>query len=1200
MSLSLLRERDRKDPEGTLHTNFRISADGEWLGLVAPDGTTVVSEYGSREGEGSFFPPQTEGVTFGLGTLSDPKQATFLEFGSNCRWLVPEETTDADWHAREFDDASWTAAKTAIGYESNAELAALIGEDGNVRDAMRAVNATIYIRIPFEIVEPAAIKSMALQMQFDDGFAAYLNGELVASENAPDELVWNSQATSSRSGEFETAVESLPIDFQGKLVQGTNILAIQGMNSSAGGSDLMMRPQLTGTIVDLDLPVETGYLQAATPGAPNSALRYTGFAEKVTFDTDRGFFTESFKVTLSTGTPDSVIRYSTDGSNPAMEGTVYSEPVEITKTTVLSAVTTRPGFRPSDVVSHTYVFLDDTILQPKEPEGFPTRWGSRRTDYEMDPDVVGKAYTPEEVKESLLAFPSIAISTDNDNLFDRKIGIYANSQARGDQWERPVSVEFFGFDHGEHLQTTAGLRMQGNASRNPNRIKHNMRIVFRQEYGPAKINFRVFEGTEVETFNSINLRSNNGDSWINPGVRTRGLYIRDQWHREVQRLMHQPNQPQGYAHLYINGLYWGFYHIFERFEAPMLAEHFGGEPEDWDALQDTPTFQPIVIDGDDDAYREAHKLSRSSTDPDTYQELLSYIDVDNLIDYLLMNFYSGNQDWDHKNMRYGRRRTPVEGAIGNGFLFFAWDSERHGLNGLSSQTVSVDVTTKNTSLGPTFLNRNMIKVDEYKLRFADRVHKHLMHGGELTPEGVSRSWNWFGDIVYPGLIAESARWGDVHTSRPEVREGNWQRQMDRENTTWIPRRTDILLNQLDRRKFYDSDALYPEIVPFGGVIEPGAEAKIEVGRLEDGAVFEGTIYYTLNGEDPRLPDGSVNPKAKVYAAETPPTVEFSRRIMSRLLVGGDQWSPLSDAYFHLAALPLPGDLMITEINAAPAPATEAEDQAGAGGPSTFEFVEIENVTDHPIDLSGLEFTRGIDAIIDPASRIVLAPRDVALLVADSDAFQARYGDVASSKIVAEFGGKLSRNGERLTLRDANGEILVTLSYVRSDRWPQLEEPGMSLEFTGEAGDHQENAMLWRLSASPNGSPGETDAAPAGIQAWLATRGLTDAQDTIPVSNLPALLYYALGEDSLTTALADRLPTIISVSPDKATLSYSRRGQAADVRLQFQHSTDLKSWESAEPIQEISVEQVDAVSERVLLEVANPGASHFWRLSVEGR
>src|SRR2546427_6820180 len=38
--------KDRVNPAGRLHTNFQLSADGEYLGLVAPDGVTVVSEIG--------------------------------------------------------------------------------------------------------------------------------------------------------------------------------------------------------------------------------------------------------------------------------------------------------------------------------------------------------------------------------------------------------------------------------------------------------------------------------------------------------------------------------------------------------------------------------------------------------------------------------------------------------------------------------------------------------------------------------------------------------------------------------------------------------------------------------------------------------------------------------------------------------------------------------------------------------------------------------------------------------------------------------------------------------------------------------------------------------------------------------------------------------------------------------------------------
>ena len=224
-------------------------------------------------------------------------------------------------------------------------------------------------------------------------------------------------------------------------------------------------------------------------------------------------------------------------------------------------------------------------------------------------------------------------------------------------------------------------------------------------------------------------------------MRVRAQYIRDQWHREVQRRMSMPNQSQIYAHVYINGLYWGMYHVFERFEASLLSEHFGGDEEDWDALQDTPAFQDIVVNGDDVAFRKTHELAKKDlTVEENYDELLQYVDVDNQIDYLLINFYSGNQDWDHKNMRYARRRVLLEnGAVGNGWTYFAWDSERAGFNGLSNQSLTQDTTAKRTALGPSLLNSEMHENPDYHLRFADRVVKHFFNGGELTPEGAAKS-----------------------------------------------------------------------------------------------------------------------------------------------------------------------------------------------------------------------------------------------------------------------------------------------------------------------------------------------------------------------------------------------------------------------------------------------------------------------------
>jgi hypothetical protein len=52
--------KNRREPTARLHTNFALSASGEYLALVKPDGTTVVSEYAPE------FPAQREDTSYGL------------------------------------------------------------------------------------------------------------------------------------------------------------------------------------------------------------------------------------------------------------------------------------------------------------------------------------------------------------------------------------------------------------------------------------------------------------------------------------------------------------------------------------------------------------------------------------------------------------------------------------------------------------------------------------------------------------------------------------------------------------------------------------------------------------------------------------------------------------------------------------------------------------------------------------------------------------------------------------------------------------------------------------------------------------------------------------------------------------------------------------------------------------------------------
>ena len=993
---------------------------------------------------------------------------------------------------------------------------------------------------------------------------------------------------------------------------------------SSGGERLaLFEPDGTTAATDFTYPAQRTdvsyglnedrwqYIRRPTPGEPNRS-GVDGLAGEVVFSVKHGFHDAPFLLTLTTATEGAEILYTLDNREPGSGtlftgkiGQEYTDPIEISTTTVVRAVAVKSNFEDSLVRTQTYIFLEDVVRQPELPDGFPERWGSRPSDYEVDPEVVNDIYSPEEVIRALRSVPTISLVAETDDLFAAD-GIYTNSQAKdqvnggvNDMWERPASAEFLNFPHGQTVQVNAGIRMQGNASRNPNRVKHNMRIVFRSDYGPGKLRFRLFEDSEVETFNSINFRSNNGDSWIHPGVRLRATYIRDQWHRQVQRVMNQPNQSQIYAHVYVNGLYWGMYHVFERFEASLLAEHYGGEEGDWDALQDTPAFQDIVVNGSDEAFLRTHALAKKDlTVGENYRNLLEYVDVDNQIDYLLLNFYSGNQDWDHKNMRYGRRREAVPGAAGNGWMYFAWDSERAGLNALNNNDlrVTMDNTGKRTPLGPSLLNDLMHANPDYHLRFADRVIKHFFNGGALTPEGATASWNGYSENVYEALIGESARWGDLHASTPETREGNWQKQMDRENEEWFPERTEVVLGQLARRGFVESRPLFPQFEPFGGVVATDQAIPISVFNASIFNPAKGEVYYTTSGEDPRNADGTVNPGAVVYDQDAPPVISHARTLMARLYdEATEKWSPLAEAFFHLGDLPNTGNLQISEIHYRPAPVS-GEELAQGFDAGDFEFIELTNVGETPLDLSGLRFTKGVESVVAPEAKAVLQPGGQALIVADRRAFARRYPAMNAEKIVGEFANntRLANEGERLTVRDINGQLIHTFRYGGNAPWPAASGTGHSLTFRHDVSGSVANPANWKASDDVGGTPGtsETGGADLTLGSWLAANRIAAPLTPVGTNAVPALLLYAFGIDVLESPAFPVLT--LSRKNGGVVLHHKQRTEAHDIRWLYETSSDLRIWTERTP--ESKVEAPNGV----LVNLPANLTESYWRVRVMKR
>jgi len=169
--------------------------------------------------------------------------------------LVPTEAeADLDWQggAEPFDDSAWTHGQgdtTGVGFELSQGYETLIGTD--VREEMYGKNASVYMRIPFNVDAPDAVETLRLLMKYDDGFVAYLNGVEVAHGNAPGRdgntqtLRWDSRSTASRPDDQAVVFAVFDITaYKQHLRAGPNTLAIHGLNWSTGSTDMLILPEL--------------------------------------------------------------------------------------------------------------------------------------------------------------------------------------------------------------------------------------------------------------------------------------------------------------------------------------------------------------------------------------------------------------------------------------------------------------------------------------------------------------------------------------------------------------------------------------------------------------------------------------------------------------------------------------------------------------------------------------------------------------------------------------------------------------------------------------------------------------------------------------------------------------------------------------------------------------------------------------------
>jgi len=147
----------------------------------------------------------------------------------------PPSNPPEAWKAIDFDDSSWQTGPGGFGYGDN--------DDATVLDDMRGNYLSVYIRKEFSASSLSPDDVITLEIDYDDGFIAYLNGtEIARAHMAEDNAAFDSTAASAHeAGSPETFV----LGTVDKLLnEGVNVLAVEGHNVSLSSSDFSLIPTL--------------------------------------------------------------------------------------------------------------------------------------------------------------------------------------------------------------------------------------------------------------------------------------------------------------------------------------------------------------------------------------------------------------------------------------------------------------------------------------------------------------------------------------------------------------------------------------------------------------------------------------------------------------------------------------------------------------------------------------------------------------------------------------------------------------------------------------------------------------------------------------------------------------------------------------------------------------------------------------------
>jgi hypothetical protein len=970
---------------------------------------------------------------------------TIVPRGSGWNYLVPSSEIGNSWKNNGFDASSWNTGISGFGYGDN--------DDSTVLNAI----ASVFIRKEFTITNPQDIEEIVLSIDYDDGFVAYINGQEIARSNLgpPGTTVSFNQLTGSYQREAKMYSGGFPENFiintpGSFLVEGTNVIAIEGHNSDLTSSDFTLIPMLStgmidngtsdsvpayiqlkgrklhtnfkisdegetlilsrpdSSVIDSVSPVQVKadlsfgrkpdgedswyYFDNPTPGLPNTTKGFSALnSDTVIFSARGGYYPGGLLISLSSVSNSDSIYYTIDGSEPSVNSSHYSGPISISGNMIVRAGSFKANQLPGEIATNTYITK----------------------------------------KHSL---PVVCLSTNPVNLWDYNTGIYVpGPNASPDvpyfganfwqDWEKRGHMEFYDTEGKKQIDQDIGIKIYGAWSRAfPQK---SLAIFARKEYGKGSFEYKVFKDKPIEKYEALTLR-NAGNDWGLAMMRD-GLastLIRDM---DVDRLAFQP------AVIYINGEYWGIQNIREKVNTNYLAENHFVNPAKVNLLE----FNGNVIDGSNTGYLEIIDfLSNNTLETDKkYQQISQKIDINNYIQYQLTEIYINNKDWPGNNIKYWNTSDP--GSLwrwiiyDTDFGFSIWEDAAYGFNTLAFALEPNGPEYPNPPWA-TLLLRRLVSNPGFRKEFINQYADRL--NTNFASERVNFVVDSIKDLFQPEI-------GD-HLTRWDLSYDNWNYNYS------------VIKSYATNRPF---NARYNLKSQFN--LGEMCNIKVEIDDPGSGTVRINSIIpykYPFNG---------------VYFKDLPikltaipaPGYKFSKWQMASLVSNSASIdynmaeARTFRAYFE-PARSNDSRIVINEIN-----------YNSSQSKDTKDWVELYNAGISTVNLKNWVLTDGGagTGFVFPAD-FTFAPGMYLVVCRDIAAFRLIWPVVSNVTGDMDFG--LSSSGDNINLYDPDGNLVDFVSYSPDAPWPEdANGTGKTIELTDPFSDNNAGKN-WKSGLS-GGTPG---------------------------------------------------------------------------------------------------------------------------------